>query len=52
MDVLIPPKLAFFVLLVMPTKASELFLLATHHGKKAQEIWTSCRPFGFGGLNS
>jgi hypothetical protein len=49
MDVLSTPKLAFFVLLVMQTKTSELFLLATHHGKKAQEIWTSCRPFGFGG---
>jgi hypothetical protein len=26
-----------------------LFLLATHHGKAAQEVWTSRRPTGFGG---
>jgi hypothetical protein len=26
-----------------------LFLLATHHGQAAQDVWTSRRPTGFGG---
>jgi hypothetical protein len=25
-----------------------LFLLATHRGKKAQEVWTARKPIGFG----
>lgn len=29
-------------------QSNGLFLLATHRGKKAQEVWTARKPIGFG----
>jgi hypothetical protein len=35
-----------------PPSSQELFLLATHRGRKAKQVWTSPKPAGFGGMDN